>query len=66
MGEVELLGKLHELERKVSNLEWELHRTASNAQSELANYRSHVYMVTVGSLGVVIPIIVLLFALALR
>jgi hypothetical protein len=35
MGEAELLGKLHELERKVSNLEWELHRPALRARSAL-------------------------------
>lgn len=66
MGEVELREKLYELERKVSNLEWELHRTASDAHWELANYRSHVQMVTVGTLTVLVPIIVLVLAFALR
>jgi hypothetical protein len=66
MGEVELRGKLYELERKVSDLEWKLHRTASNAHWELANYRSHVQMVAVGTLGAMLPIIVLIVAFALR
>ena len=66
MGEVELRGKLYELERKISNLEWELHRTASDAHWELANYRSHVQMVTLGAMAVLLPIIVVIVGIALR
>ncbi len=44
MDNVYLENKVHTLERKISDLEWKLSTTASDAHWELGQHKSNVWM----------------------
>ncbi|HKJ86569.1 MAG TPA: hypothetical protein VKA06_10865 [Spirochaetia bacterium] len=66
MDNLYLENKVHALERKISDLEWRLSKTASDAHWELSQHKSNVSMASSTAFAVFFITVNVLLVLILR